>query len=109
MATWRVGRKLGRTLYRDDQCVGMVDTPELASEIVRTMTSPPEQDRHDARMAAQRRVDGVISAARGVEACFSGVGAQLVLAKPGRELEDSIGDLRAALAVYDRKQDTNAG
>jgi hypothetical protein len=37
MATWRVGRKLGRTLYKDDQCVGMVDTPELAAEIVRAM------------------------------------------------------------------------
>jgi len=34
MATWRVGRKLGRTLYKDDVVVGMVDTPELASEIV---------------------------------------------------------------------------
>jgi hypothetical protein len=42
MATWRVGRKLGRTLYKDDQCVGMVDTLELAAEIVGTMTSPPE-------------------------------------------------------------------
>lgn len=31
---WRVGRKLGRTLYRDEHCVGMVDTPELAAEIV---------------------------------------------------------------------------
>lgn len=35
---WRVGRKLGRTLYRGEQCVGMVDTPELAWEIVRAMS-----------------------------------------------------------------------
>jgi hypothetical protein len=34
---WRVGRKLGRTLYRDDQVVGMVDTPEIAAEIVAAM------------------------------------------------------------------------
>lgn len=34
---WRVGRKLGRTLYRDDICVGMVDNPELAAEIVEAM------------------------------------------------------------------------
>ena len=34
---WRVGRKLGRTLYKDDRCVGMVDTPELAAEIVAAM------------------------------------------------------------------------
>lgn len=36
---WRVGRKLGRTLYLDDVCVGMVDTPELAERIVRAMYS----------------------------------------------------------------------
>lgn len=35
--TWRVGRKLGRTLYRDDACVGMVDTPELAAQIAAAM------------------------------------------------------------------------
>lgn len=33
-ARWRVGRKLGRTLYRDDECVGMLDTPELGAEVV---------------------------------------------------------------------------
>lgn len=32
--TWRVGTKLGRTLYRDEVLVGMVDTPEIAAEIV---------------------------------------------------------------------------
>ncbi len=34
---WRAGSKLGRTLYLDDHCVGMVDTPELATLIVSTM------------------------------------------------------------------------
>ena len=34
---WRVGRKLGRTLYVHDQVVGMVDTPELAAAIVDAM------------------------------------------------------------------------
>lgn len=34
---WRVGGKLKRTLYRDEQLVGLVDTPELAAEIVETM------------------------------------------------------------------------
>jgi hypothetical protein len=29
-----VGTKVGRTLYRDEQLVGLVDTPELAAEIV---------------------------------------------------------------------------
>lgn len=35
--SWRVGRKLGRTLYRDGECIGMVDSPELAAEIVAAM------------------------------------------------------------------------
>lgn len=30
---WRSGYKLGRTLYRDDKCIGIVDTPELAGLI----------------------------------------------------------------------------
>lgn len=30
---WRVGRKVGRTLYLDDKLVGVVDTPELAQEL----------------------------------------------------------------------------
>ncbi len=34
---WRVGRTLGRTLYVDDQCVGMVDTPQIAAAIVEAM------------------------------------------------------------------------
>lgn len=37
MGTWRVGRKLGRTLYVDDVCVGMVDTRALAESIVDAM------------------------------------------------------------------------
>ncbi len=37
MTSWRVGRKLGRTLYRDEVCVGMVDTPLIAAEIVEAM------------------------------------------------------------------------
>jgi len=31
---WRVGRKVGRTLYLDDVLVGMLDTPELAAKAV---------------------------------------------------------------------------
>jgi hypothetical protein len=37
VSLWRVGRSLGRTLYRDEALVGMVDTPELAREIVDAM------------------------------------------------------------------------
>ena len=31
---WRVGRSLGRTIYLDNACVGLVDTPELAASMV---------------------------------------------------------------------------
>jgi hypothetical protein len=37
MSIWRVGTKLGRTLYVDDKLVGMLDTPELAETVVRTI------------------------------------------------------------------------
>ena len=36
---WRTGRKLGRTLYFDDVCVGMVDRPEMAEAIVCAMNA----------------------------------------------------------------------
>jgi hypothetical protein len=42
---WRVGRKLGRTLYRDGRCVGMVDSPELAAEIVSSLNGNAPNDR----------------------------------------------------------------
>lgn len=37
--TWRTGTKLGRTLYRDEVLVGMVDTAEIAAEIVEAMNN----------------------------------------------------------------------
>lgn len=44
---WRVGRTLGRTLYVDDQVVGMVDTPELAQRIVDAMNRDSGSDSAD--------------------------------------------------------------
>lgn len=55
MATWRVGRKLGRTLYKDDACVGMVDTPELAALIVETMNGPDGMCWEEVRRERQHR------------------------------------------------------
>ena len=46
--SWRVGTKLGRTLYVDDLCVGMVDTPELAAAIVAAMNGAAAVE-HEAR------------------------------------------------------------
>lgn len=37
MKPWRVGRKLGRTLYYLEQLVGLVDSKEIAEMIVKTM------------------------------------------------------------------------
>ena len=31
---WRVGTKVGRTIYRNEELVGVMDTRELATEIV---------------------------------------------------------------------------
>lgn len=51
--TWRVGRKLGRTLYRDEVFVGTVDSNEIADAIVQTMNrEPPAVD--DGKEAAAR-------------------------------------------------------
>ena len=37
--TWRVGKSLGRTLYCDEHCIGIVDTPDLAAAIVEAMNA----------------------------------------------------------------------
>jgi hypothetical protein len=37
VADWRAGRSTGRTLWRDEVLVGMVDSPEIALEIVGAM------------------------------------------------------------------------
>ena len=34
---WRVGRKVGHTIYRDNVLVGMMDTPELAQLVMDAM------------------------------------------------------------------------
>jgi hypothetical protein len=55
---WRVGRKLLRTLYRDDVVVGMVDTPEIAEEIVEAMNArihPAEQRRQEGASEPARK------------------------------------------------------
>jgi hypothetical protein len=54
LVSWRVGKKLGRTLYRNDVCVGFVDTPAIAAEIVSGMNagSPTRVDGSYAHSAA---------------------------------------------------------
>lgn len=50
---WRVGRKLGRTLYKDDVCVGIVDNAELATVIVRAVNGAPNADPKKVREAIE--------------------------------------------------------
>jgi hypothetical protein len=43
---WRVGKKLGRTLYINDQVIGMVDTVEIAKAIVAAMNEIQAHNGH---------------------------------------------------------------
>jgi hypothetical protein len=56
---WRVGQKLGRTLYRNEVCVGMVDTPELAKEIVAAMNGVAPDDREGIARALTREANRI--------------------------------------------------
>lgn len=42
---WRVGTKLGRTLYRTEVLIGMIDTTEITTEIVKVMNGEAPNDR----------------------------------------------------------------
>lgn len=44
MAEWRTGRKVGRTIYRDEVLVGVMDTPELAAEVVAALNERARAD-----------------------------------------------------------------
>jgi hypothetical protein len=37
---WRVGHHLGRTVYLDDELVGLMDTPELGALVVGALNGP---------------------------------------------------------------------
>jgi hypothetical protein len=41
--TWRVGRKVGRTIYEGDTLVGVMDTPELAALVVEAVNAAEGQ------------------------------------------------------------------
>jgi hypothetical protein len=56
---WRVGQKLGRTLYKNNHCVGMVDSPELAAEIVACMNGAAPNDREGIVRALQREANRI--------------------------------------------------
>jgi hypothetical protein len=58
---WRAGAKLGRTLYRNDRCVGMVDSPELAAEIVAALNGVAPNDRQGICDALAREANRVFN------------------------------------------------
>jgi hypothetical protein len=62
---WRVGRTLGRTIYLDDECVGMVDEPRLAEGIVAAMNGA-SIDASSHLLARMRALEAVAEQARGM-------------------------------------------
>lgn len=53
MSTWRVGRKVGRTVYQDDELIGVMDTAELAEKVVRAVNLA------DAQLEVEAQVEAV--------------------------------------------------
>jgi hypothetical protein len=61
MTRYRPGRKVGRTLYRQDGAepsdadalVGLVDTPELASRICRALNRETSEAEHERQVRAK--------------------------------------------------------
>ena len=49
---WRVGRKVGRTLYRGDALIGLMDTRELAAQVVEAVNAAPERARLEQALRA---------------------------------------------------------
>jgi len=42
---WRVGTEVARAIYRNERCIGIVDSPEFAAEIVAAMNDASPNDR----------------------------------------------------------------
>jgi hypothetical protein len=64
---WRVGRKVGRTIYRqvglepsdDDVLIGVMDTPELAAKAVAALQHDPAQKRIEELENALRKIKSI--------------------------------------------------
>jgi hypothetical protein len=56
---WRVGTKLGRTICRNERLVGMVDTVELATEIVSALNKEAPNDREGIACALTREANRI--------------------------------------------------
>lgn len=56
---WRVGRRVGRTIYRDDVLVGMMDTAEDAALVVEGMNAAERVRLDQARQAEEEGTESV--------------------------------------------------
>jgi hypothetical protein len=61
--TYRVGRHLGRTIYRDDELIGIMDTPELGSLVVEALNA------RDRVLQAGHQVEGRAQVPSGPVTC----------------------------------------
>lgn len=52
MTEYRVGRKLGRTIYRDEKLIGMMDTVEDATYIVDLLNADEKSNSPDEKYCA---------------------------------------------------------
>lgn len=102
---WRTGNKLGRTLYRDEVCVGIVDTPEIAAELVAAANGNDmrrlraEYDR--GRQAGRHDVGKYANAIGRIDCALGRVGAK-PLDETVRAVEELAEKLRLVAAVADR-------
>lgn len=53
---WRVGRSVGRTIYIGDRLVGLMDTPELAQQVVDAVNWEPGEAWYRELVEAARAV-----------------------------------------------------
>jgi hypothetical protein len=64
--TWRVGRKLGRTIYRDDALIGVMDTEADAARVVEAVNN--QQSGADILAAFNRMETNVMGALEDLQA-----------------------------------------
>jgi hypothetical protein len=64
--TWRVGRKLGRTIYRDDALIGVMDTEADAARVVEAVNN--QQSGADILAAFKEMETNVMGALEDIQA-----------------------------------------
>ncbi len=102
---WRTGTRNPRTLYRDGACVGIVDTPEIAAELVTAVSGiamgrlRAEYDR--GRQAGRHDVGKYANAIGRIDCALGRVGAK-PLDETVRAVEELAAKLRLVASVAAR-------